>query len=225
MNAGKVRRRLEDAPTEEMQLLLSQTKRTLDRHAEIEQSQRRQAIRILQAYVASAGVLLGLFPFIGRFFETIPFAANPGPIRVLFGGGLTLIGFFTISGIPGLLYDIPTPCSEILSPDAIRSGPVSGLLEYLGLKSVDPVEARAGIRSVTHAHDLEEDILNGCGGDVDAELLISRLDRIDQNESVIDYNTKRLQTVYQQIAWAIELLAIGGFFFLFGLVVLVAQAH
>lgn len=220
METEEARERMTDASPKELQLLRNQTERTLDRHAEIQEEQRRQAIRILQAYVALGGVVIGLSPYVSGIIATLTLPSQAAFIPGVLGSFLIGSGFLMLAYIPGLIYGIPTPCSEVLSPEPLDLGPITRLLVWSGFGERESEAARAGVRTVTRCGDLEQSILGGSGGDIEDELILDRLSRIDRNEQVIEFNGEQLQDIYGRIVTTVELFAVGLFAVVIGMYLL-----
>lgn len=199
--------------------LYQQTERVLDRHAEIQRNQRRQAIRILQAYVAGVGIFITLYPFIRGFFESLTIPSDPPIFRGFFGAILFLVGYFYLVSILSILYDIPRPAASILSPKALDRGLLGKLLKRLLPDDNHSRVARSEIRSVSKANGLEK-VVSQPIFDFDTDLLLDRFGRISRNESVINYNTAMLHNIHSRIAMSIRRFGVGIVLFIIGLYLL-----
>lgn len=199
---------------EEQKLLMDQTVRILDRHAEIQQNQRKRAIRVLQAYIAGVGVVITGVTFLPRLFNAISFG-TVGPVQSIIGFIAIGLGVTALVNLPLLLYDIPTPLVEVLSPSAIRYGWLDYFLQAVNIREARGDDGRSGIRSVSKADRLSDSILDPATP-TQIDILADRLERIDDNETVINYNITQLQRVYQRFVRAVEFTAVGLLLLLFG---------
>lgn len=100
---------------------------------------------------------------------------------------------------------------------------MSTILTKYSSKEPPSADVRGGIRSVTRSDTLNSDIITESGGGLERALVIDRLVRVADNESVINYNSDKLQLIYQQISWTTEMLAYGLFSFFLGLFLIGAQ--
>lgn len=186
-------------------LLLDQTARILDRHAEIQDQQRHRAIRILQAYVAGVGVLITGHS-IYRPFSTplVTPGSNTTAVALVIAALLLMVSVALVTVSVLLVYEIPLPATEVLTPGAIEYHWITSLLTFRNRPEPETADARGGVRSVS-INDEFADRLTLRSGEIDTAILTDRFARIEYNEAVINHNSIQLQNIYERITFAIAM--------------------
>lgn len=203
----------------EKELLLEHTARILDRHAEVEQDQRKVATRVFQVWVAGAGVFVAAVPYIQSFIESISLAENIPPFQGVVGMLLVMFGILFLLPIPGMLSEIPSFAAEVLTPEPYDFGPLRKFTFVLPIGPNRDDTGRGDIRSVSMSDELLAD-LKSRNPAYDEKLLRDRLIRVRDNEDSINRNSTQLTTIFYRFNLAIELTVIALFFLLYGLILL-----
>jgi hypothetical protein len=191
--------------TDDVEFLATQTERTLDRHAEIEQNQNQHAMAIIRITITILGILLTATPFIAGFFKSLTYAESiPGWQAFL----ALIFLIMTVSLAERMVLDIVSIIDstfDILSPEATKRGYVGKALAVLDIigPEVRNEEAGAGVRSVSILNELAPVIEEPKKG-LETEVVINRLNRIRRNEEVIDQNIDHLHDIYQRAKLGLE---------------------
>lgn len=204
---------------DERSLLLEHTARVLDRHAEIEQNQRKIALRIFQVWVAGAGVTIAAIPYVGSFIEGISLAGDLSVFEAVIGSILLFVGIFLVLPVPGVRSEIPALVAEVLTPEPYGFGPLRKFMFLLPLGRERDDTGRGDIRSVSMTDELMKDLLTDTPA-YDEKLIHDRLSRIRDNEDSLNRNSEQLTNVFHRINLAIEFVLLGVFFLIYGLVLL-----
>lgn len=189
----------------ELEFLTSQTERTLNRHVGVQQNQRQQAVRILQATIGITGVLVTAFPFVNSFLQSLNFPEAIPAWRSV----LSLLTVILISAlgqeVAADIYNIVEISFDILSPEETKRGAVGTILAMMNFirPTEGDKEARGGIRSVSILDELAPAI-DTSDVDFQERVVCNRLNRIRRNEKVIDQNIDHLYNIYQRAKLALE---------------------
>lgn len=187
------------------ELLLEQTRRTLDRHADVQKSQRQQAVRVLRGTVAVTGLTITALPFVTGFFESIQFAESVGLFRSLTSLLLVITMAAIGESIVGDIYNVIEAAIDVLTPEPTRRGAFGQILAISGFLRQDNTNeiSGSGVRSVSMLDELIPDIRDE-GDQLPAEVVQNRLERIHRNEQVINQNSQNLSEIYQRVRFALE---------------------
>lgn len=189
----------------DVDFLDQQTKRTLNRHAEIQRTQHGQAARVLRATLAITGLLITLLPFLRSFLVELSFAAGVSEWRSAFAFVAVVTASVLGKEIADDIYLIIESSGNVLSPGATHRGPFGGLLTILSvLPPTIPDDAPGDtVRTASILDELAPHVDNP-GDGLKPLVICNRLNRIRRNESVIDRNTNHLRNVYQRATYSLE---------------------
>lgn len=190
---------------DDLELLDEQTKRTLNRHAEIHESQHNQAKNTLRGVMIIIGALAAGSPLVFSFWQTIEFSESVHIIRSVIALILLIVIILMINEIVLDLLETVRSSFDILSPERTRSGRFTRLLIVFGLMNIEAAEEESGggIRSVSKLNELGP-VIDEPEKDLEHGILSNRLNRIKRNEDVINENMRNLYLNYQRAIYALQ---------------------
>lgn len=191
---------------EDIDFLDGQTKRTLDRHAVVQDDQRQQAKHILRAMILISGVIIAVAPFASSFIQSITFASSVPSWRAVLSLFLLLVSMALIEFIAIDVLEMTNATFHILSPEKTERGIVGSILAIgLNIFKTSPKdeESGGGVRSVSILDELAPVIDDPVKG-MKEEIIVNRLNRIRRNERVVNENSQKLHEIYQRAKLALE---------------------
>lgn len=206
----------------DVDFLDEQTRRTLDRHAEIQHTQRGQAARLLRTTVAITGLLLTLLLFLRSFLVGLSFESTVAGWRFGLAFVLVVTTIVLVQKIAAGVYLLVETSVDVLSPEATQRGSFGSLLTILNVipPETHDEEARSSVRAVSILDELAPHV-DDPGDGLELLVIRNRLNRVRRNENVIDRNTERLHDAYQRAKYVLErglatLVSVALALFLFG---------
>lgn len=196
---------LDHLSDDSIRFLEEQTTRILDRHAEIEQDQRRHASSIIRITLVIIGAIGTAIPFVISFIRTITFPAQIHPVNAALSLLLLIFVGWMMEAIVFDIYSIVDSTFDILTPMKTERGLVGRIFTLFNILGTEPKdeEAGGGIRSVSILNELAP-VIDNPGEELSREVLVNRLNRINRNERVIDQNITHLHDIYQRAKLGME---------------------
>lgn len=185
--------------------LTAQTERTLDRHAEIQQSQRDRAYSVLRTSIVVVGALSAITLRSVPFFRSLQFAETLPLWRPTVALILTLVAAYLGGAIILDVFSIIDSTLDVLSPEMTERGLIGrifGLVFRIGPVPGDEEEG-GSVRSASILDELAP-VVDDPGQGIREEVIVNRLNRIRLGEKAIDQDRDHLHDLFQRAKYDLE---------------------